>query len=29
MVVFLGEVKEGAGHGGIVWDEVVVEVGEA
>ena len=29
MVVLLGEVKEGAGNGGVVRDEAAVEVGEA
>ena len=28
-MVFLGEGKVGVDHGGVVWDEAMVEVGEA
>ena len=28
VVVFLGEVKEDMGDGGVVWSEVIVEVGK-
>ena len=29
LVVFLSKGKVGVGHGGVVWDEAVVEVGKA